>query len=434
MNFSSTMAPDPMIPDSKILVVGTTEDYVAWLREAASGEAIFLVDEEGRSKRAPSLTPSGDEIITDLNTFQGVWNALNGYLSQRRYALQGIVCFDCEYMALTARLATRIGLSYPPLEAILNCRDKFLSKSIWQRKGVPCPEASQVSTLEEALRFFSKVKAPSVLKPLTGSGSELVFFLKSEGEVREGFHKVKEGLEKRAGSAMYGEYRSPIMVMERFMEGEEYSCDFMIEKDRVDILRLARKRPYPHGPFGTTWAYLLLDPSSLDSGRVSLGEIMRRAASALGIGRAICMADFIMKDGVPHLLEMTPRPGGDCLPHLLKAFFGFDMLKLALDFSTSKPLLEKTDLGAMMKNPVAGVRIFADKKGTLKKVHTERLVEAFSVADVYLKYPEGHLITLPPEDYDSWILGHVAIHLDPAKDLLNQLLEIKNRIRVEMAP
>lgn len=433
MSFLSNDADKMMTRQPKILVVGTTEDYVEWIRAASPGQAIFLVDGDGRKKRWADYPSSDDEIITDLSDFDSVFKAIKDYFDTRKFSLEGIVCFDCEYMALTARLSDRFQLSYPPLSAILNCRDKFLSKKIWQSAGVPCPRAGQVSTLEAALLFFSEEKGPCVIKPLTGSGSELVFVLKNEEEVAVAFEKVKTGLEKRTDSAMYGNTNSPVMVMESYLEGEEHSCDFMIEKDQVHIIRLTRKIYYPDGPFGTTWTYVFLPVSDLDTDAASLGEVLRKAAAALGIDRAICMADIIVQKGVPHLLEMTPRPGGDCLPHLLKAFWRIDMLNLALDFSTKKPLPKKPSLGDIEENLFAGVRIFAEKEGLLKKVHTEKLLKDSRVRDVYLKFPEGHSIKLPPEDYDSWILGHVAIQFHLDRDLLTQLFEIKNQIHLEMA-
>ena len=428
------MTPDSMFANSKILVVGTTEDYVAWLREAAPLEALYLVDAEGRNRRAPTLASSEDEIITDLSQPEGVWEALSHHLRTLRLTLSGIVCYDCEYMVLAADLSNRLHLSYPSLEAILHSRDKFLSKSIWRREGIACPMAREIKTMEEALLFFSQAEGPCVMKPLSGSGSELVFIMENEAEVRDGFLKVREGLENRAGSAMYGSEPSPPMMMERFIKGEEYSCDFVVEKDRVNILRLSRKHPYPNGPFGTTWAYVLLPISFFHGASFSLGERLGKAAAALGVDRAICMADFIVQDGAPHFLDMTPRPGGDCLPHLLKAFFGFDMLKFAFEFSRAASGPTTSPYGAIQENSYAGVRIFAEKAGSLKKIQTESVTEVFPVVDYYWKYSEGHRVAMPPEDYDSWILGHMAVRLDPAQDLFNQLLEIKKRIHVEMAP
>ena len=50
----------------------------------------------------------------------------------------------------------------------------------------------------------------------------------------------------------------------------------------------------------------------------------------------IIMADFIFKDDQFYFLEMTPRPGGDCLPDLIQASLGYDTLGLAIEYAVDK--------------------------------------------------------------------------------------------------
>ncbi|MBI9091692.1 MAG: hypothetical protein JEZ12_20985 [Desulfobacterium sp.] len=44
------------------------------------------------------------------------------------------------------------------------------------------------------------------------------------------------------------------------------------------------------------------------------------------------MVDFIIRNHQPVLIEMPPRPGGDCLPFLLLEAVDLDIIRLALDF------------------------------------------------------------------------------------------------------
>jgi len=55
------------------------------------------------------------------------------------------------------------------------------------------------------------------------------------------------------------------------------------------------------------------------------------------------------------------------------------------------------------------------------------------VAEVYLKRGPGHRITMPPEDYDSWILGHVIFHPDGHSEPQVQCRELLEKIVVEIS-
>jgi len=398
--------------ENRVLVVGTTADYIDMIGRRYPDRALFLTDfKERRSAHEPDPTP-GSELLCDLGRPSDITTLLREHLERRKIALSGIVCYDCESMALGARLAADFNLSYPSLASVLLIRDKYRSKEVWQRAGVPCPRADLVESDRQACDFFARLGAPVVIKPLTGSGSELTFKCANEEEIRQSFRLISNGLADRKSSRMYARDNSGtgpdpqrVFTIEEFVSGPEYSCDFIIDGDRVELIRTAAKISGDGMPFGTTLAYEL--PARLPEGLTveALTESLRRAARAAGLKRAICMIDFMIRDGAPVFLELTPRPGGDCLPFLIRQSCGLDMLGLALDFAEGRTL----DIPpAQSWNRLVGVRLFADGAGKLNGVDFSNVRANSSVRECYLKRQPGHAITLPPADYDSWMLGHIV--------------------------
>jgi hypothetical protein len=45
----------------------------------------------------------------------------------------------------------------------------------------------------------------------------------------------------------------------------------------------------------------------------------------------------------------------------------------------------------------------------------------------------GHRMALPPEDYDSWLLGHLIFAPDDRSDVETQCRELLDKIIVEVA-
>jgi biotin carboxylase len=168
-------------------------------------------------------------------------------------------------------------------------------------------------------------------------------------------------------------------------------------------------------------------PGSIDI--ESLKKQLHKAARAIGLNRAICMVDFIVREDKVYLLEMTPRPGGDCIPPLLKQSSGFDILGYALDFAEHHE--------AALPEPsqwrrLVGLRLFAKHGGVIRKIDTNRVRLDDRVREVYLKRSPGHRVVLPPQDYDSRILGHIIFAPSRPEDIEADCRELLQTVTVEM--
>jgi hypothetical protein len=155
-----------------------------------------------------------------------------------------------------------------------------------------------------------------------------------------------------------------------------------------------------------------------------------QSATALGIDRAVCMLDFMVHQDRISLLELAPRPGGDCLPFLIKHGFGVDMPKLLLDFSRRKPLPIRLPLDG---KPLVGLRVHARVSGILQRVDTRSLKKDDRVEQISLTRSCGHCITLPPADYESWLLGHIVFAPDLSDNIAVQCNNLLEKIGVEVA-
>ena len=422
-----------MSSDGRVLVVGTTGDYVDWIARRAAGRALFLTDRQIRMRSAEPAPPGGSEVLADLSDFAASQDALCRHLEQSALALTGVACFDDESMLLAARLAQRFSLPYPSAETVALCRDKHGCKQAWAAADVPTPRASLVRGVADAVSFSRDFGAPCVLKPLSGSGSELVSLCRGRRETAAAFRNIRSGLRDRAGDRMYAGAERPgcqPLLAEEYVEGREFSCDFVIDAGRAAPIRVAEKVLARNAPLGTARGYVIpsMLPPEMDRG--AFVELLTRAARAVGIRRAICMLDFIVRDGQAMLLEIAPRPGGDCLPCLIRHSSGLDMLLLALDFAEGLPV---TVPDPSQWRRMVGLRIRAHQAGTLRNIDAAPLARDRRVREVQFYRGAGHTIVLPPADYNSWILGHVIFQPDGDRDVETQCDEVLGGIDLEIA-
>lgn len=409
-----------------VLVVGTTADYIDWIRQAAPGRALFLTDPAIRQEAREPVPQPVEEILCELADANRVHDALVAHLQRWHLTLSGVACFDCESMELAATLAQSLSLPYPSLTSIRQCRDKFLSKTIWHRQGVSCPRMRLVRSGEEAEAFQRETCGPVVLKPLAGSGSELVFCCASAADCFPAFHAIIDGIQARQADRLYADSK-PVALAEECMLGPEYSCDFLLEAGQVTVVRLTRKIPAAAGPFGTTQGYILVNSLPDPVAQDQLADLLRRGAETLGLTRALCMADFMICGADIVLLEMTPRLGGDCLPFLLRRARHQDMLLLALDFAQQRPTLMADGQGQAQH---VGLRLHARGPGVLRALDPGPLLADDRLREIHLIRRVGHQVRMPPEDYNSWYLGHLIFKPTLDLDLASQCHDLADRLVV----
>ena len=414
--------------ESRVLVVGTTPDYVESISKAFPGRALFLTDPAVRDAARQPAPEAGSEVISNLWDASVVESAVIEHLRRWRLEISGVACFDCESMELAAVLAERFGLPYPSPVAVLLCRDKLRCKQVWRRAGVTCPRTRQVRDVADVANFLADCGGPIVLKPLTGSGSELVFRCDDRRAGAEAFGMLRDGLASRAGHRMYrSDDGTPPVIAEQCISGTEYSCDAVVDRGSAELIRVARKYHRRGLPFGTIRAYELPAPPQ-EIAPANLSALVCQAADALGLNRAMCMIDFVVHDGRVIFLEIAPRPGGDCLPALIRQSCGLDILGAHLDFAEGKPLQVPS---ADRWERLVGLRIHADQEGVVESIRAEGLDQDKRIREVTFLRTRGDMVPIPPRDYDSWLLGHVIFQPN-AGDIERQCDEIASGIMVNL--
>ena len=416
----------------RLLVVGTTSDYIDWIRRTCPERALFITAQDVRGRAREASPAAHEELLCDLAAGEAVVGSLAAHLRQWDLAVNGVACFDCESMPLAARLAQIYAVPYPSPEVVGNCRDKLAAKRIWQQHNIRCPQVTPVRQAEDAVAFQAALGQAIVLKPPSGSGSELVFCCRTADECRRAFGVIHSELPRRRENRLFQGLppgAAPV-IAEEFVAAPEFSCDFLLQEQKVRLLRLARKVPAPNSPFGTIMGYELIDRLPGDIDTAEFGRQLARSAAALGIVRGICMVDFMLLPEGLVWLEMTPRPGGDCLPHLIRQALGLDILGLTLDLAQNRPLR----LGSLRPlRKLVGLRIHARRGGVFQGIDWSGLAGDPQVVEFAAVRRPGDLIRMPPADYDSFMLGHIIFEPSNGVPLADECARWLERVGVEIA-
>ena len=418
----------------RVLVIGTSIDYIATISHRFPGRALFVTDPQERARGAePSPAPQ-DELLVDMAAPGQVMEQLLRHCSRYNMQPGGVACFDDESMHLAALLAQELGLPYLAPEAVLRCRCKLRSKQLWLAAGLDCPAAVQIDSPADAAAFWRQ-QGRIMLKPLTGSGSELLFDCSTGAACLAAGETMKQGLTGMLNERMYapytvdGCYRDPrtSFIAEPFRQGEEYSCDLLVTGSRLGVIRVTHKHLLPGGPSGTIMAYQLCTGLPVD--RQYVLQTLRTAVQSLGIEQGLCMIDFLLDHGRIVLLELAPRPGGDCLPPLLLTACGLDSFDNALSVAEGRRL--KLPQPGQCR-PLVGLRLFAPLPGgIITCLDTTSIAADPRVIKVQLSKIPGHPVTHPPADYFSRILGHALFEPYREADAGQECRELLGLLKVQ---
>lgn len=425
-----------MNANKRVLVIGTTVDYIEIISRRYPGRSIFVTDLKERAKMPEGLADPADEILCSLQDKRAVRVLLKQHLLKYGFEISGVACFDCESLPLAALIAAKMKLPFPSLDSVLNCRSKYYSKYLWHLKGVPAPQMKLIRAWTDVEVFWPRCGGRAVMKPLTGSGSELVFCCDTLDSCREAFDLLQNGLIERSSQRMYAHddkafeddgFHS-LFVMEEFVGGQEFSCDFFLSGDRFDVIRISQKLANAKAAFGTPLAYrvpgVLPEEWPLDR----LSGVLKKAARVLGLKLAMGMIDFKIVGDRVFLLELTPRPGGDCLPPLIAACCGLDMLGAQLDFAEGR--FVRIPSGCDWQ-PMLGVYVTAEKAGRIESLSADGWVHDARVKSFHLKRKVGDVVRLPPEDYDTRTLGYVIFQPRDWNNWQAEAIEMSQRLRIE---
>ncbi|OGV21561.1 MAG: hypothetical protein A2X47_13195 [Lentisphaerae bacterium GWF2_38_69] len=392
--------------DAKVLIVGTTPDYINAIDSFAGSRVLFLTDIKLRKNAIEPVPDLPKEVCSDLSNANQAISDLIDHLNRYSLSINGIACYDCESLELASLIGKHFNVFFQSSETIRSSRNKFLSKEAWKKAGLKTPRYSLLYSKEDAILFFETLESPCVLKPLSGAGSELVYLCRTSEDIIKRFEQIIAGLKARQDNRLFKTDKLVILA-EEFIEGIEYSCDFMIENNSVQIIRLTQKiKSSCSLPFGIIAGYKLINTIP-EVTHENLIATLNKAGTSLGINKSICMIDFIVKNNEIFLIEIAPRPGGDCLPSLLFAATEQNIIEMAINYASGCKIMPK-DYRSIL-NMIA-FRIFADKEGVLKNIDASALIKDKKVLALNLTSYPGKIIKLPPDDYDSWVLGNFIVH------------------------
>jgi hypothetical protein len=199
---------------------------------------------------------------------------------------------------LAARLREALGVPGMSVDRALGFRDKDVMKQRLQAAGVRTPRHARADSARATRAAAERIGFPAIVKPIDGAGSMDTF-------------RVDTMAELEAALARMGRY--PVVNVEEFIDGEEYTFDTICVGGEIQFFNLFVYRPRPLIARSNEW----ISPQTVgirdvDDPKLAGGRAMGRAVlQALGFDTGFTHMEWFLKsDGEAVFGEIAARPPG----------------------------------------------------------------------------------------------------------------------------
>lgn len=426
---------DFIMNDNNVIIIVSTniedDDISAIIDNLEFRNKIFLITDNDTTADTSGMM----HVVDKFKDLDITIRNIQSVLKDAGKIAVGIIGLDEEHhYRISLAIAESLSIKYYDRRVLDIASNKYLQKKVFSEKNIRIPKYFLLEINNPIpIRELDNIGFPNVLKPITGYGSYSVYINDDMDMLGKNISSIKDSVNdiNNSDSIVFNHHKfvdangkesfidpGQFFIIEEYVGGDEYSCDFIINEGLVDILRVVKK--IPGIGIGEFNGFILFNP---DNNKISGFDInmlkseCTKIALALGIKEGVCMVDFKHYDDEIIIIESTVRPGIATFVELMGLLYNY----------TSINMLIRQKLGCYTNEKIpniigASVFIVGKSLGTIKNFDTDKLSDGanFSVLNICKYYDTGDIIS--DYDYESGVklMGYVLLKV-LSEDCLDSL-------------
>jgi len=283
------------------------------------------------------------------------------------------------------------------------------------RAGIMMPRYAEVTSCGEALEHAAEWIYPVVLKPKASQASLGVFKCDDDTHLRAFFERTM----RYAGSG-------GAVLIEEFIDGTEVTVEAFSLDGRCHVLAVSEKSHYAFNP--CVARRLAYPPRFDDTVLACVRSVAARVVEALGLRDGISHAEYRVRSGMPYLVEVAARGGGNRIASMIVPHVsGVDAYELLI-----ARLLGRSASMPPILDRAAVLEFFDFAPGLVRAVHgIEDVCREQLVADIGIEVGPGATIQEPTDDRSR--LGFLIALGETRDEVDAKAARVKELVRVEYA-
>ena len=335
------------------------------------------------------------------------------YRAAKDFRADGIMTLATDMpMRSLAYAAEKLNLPGISYETAVKATDKGEMIKAFAANGVEHPWYFVLQQKDDLHNIIEKIKYPCISKPVDNAGSRGVVLVKSKEELFAAFEYSSE--QSRNGG----------VIIEEYLEGQEYSVEIMVLQNIPKVLQVTDKL--------TTGAPHFVEmghnqPSlSSDENIEKIKNLACRAVQALGINIGPAHVEIMLTREGPKMIELGARMGGDCITtHLVPLSTGVDMVKATIELSCGiTPNIEP------LFNKGSAIRYFPSVKGIIKSIsNVEQAKKIREIKEITFVHRAGDMVSDVASSTDR--IGFVIAQAETTAEAIKACNEATSIVKIE---
>ena len=319
---------------------------------------------------------------------------LQEYSKKNKLKFDSVLAIDDDdIFSISKRVSNLFNIPFHSKETRYASCNKLFMKLMFAKCGVPTADYHLINMSRRSnnsLDINKLVKRyglrfPNVLKILGGNSSKFVFYNKSFREFECNLNILLSAINKlndkdkrwfkkikfRFENQQFVTDPKTQFLVEDFLDGEEFCCDFILCGGKLNFLRIAKKGYL--NTLGHFAGFELLNKESIknffDLG--TLLEICLKITLALAFKEGTCMVDFKVHRRKITVIEASARVGLNTVFGLMYYLYGYTSLEILSKFRLGDRYLINTN--TFWPDAEGRIVYFFAKPGILKKFDVSKL-------------------------------------------------------------
>ncbi|MER6098214.1 ATP-grasp domain-containing protein [Streptomyces sp. NPDC001728] len=292
----------------RVLVIGTNRVCHERLRD--QGHEIVLFVPRARARREDVTGPYEHVVILDDEAGTDLWADMAEVL-HRRIPFDAVAAYNEHTYPVVHAVSERLGITTTvDLDLFGRVLDKARMREILDKHAIPSCRHAFARGRHAVLEAIERIGLPCIVKPVDAEASVGVSRIDTEERIeaalrRVGPHHIARGV-----------------VVEEFLDGEEYSVEALSTGGRHRIVAVTRK--FTDGETFVSRGHVVpapLDPEEHEA----VTSYVTRVLDAFGFHDCPSHTEVMMTGRGPRIIEMHNRIGGDAIMDLVHLSTGVDM-------------------------------------------------------------------------------------------------------------
>lgn len=340
----------------------------------------------------------------------------------RKEKISGILTDQTDIPVLTAAyVAKALGLPGIEIECAQRFTNKYKMRQYCEQIGIPVPQYTQASSVNEALALIQKFQFPLILKPVDSQGSRGVIKVSTRNELESAFNNV----------IMHSSVQQ--VILEEFFQGKEIVIEGFMANNKFTNLIIG-DREYFDLPNMFIPRQTIFPSQIKPKLQKKLLKLNTKLIQGFAPKFGITHSEFLVneKTGDVRLVETAIRGGG--------VFISSDLIPLASNVDVNKPLIslasgEKSITldSKQLKQRAAAYLCFYLPEGQIHSIHG--LQEVQDILGLQKTFLQDMKVGMSANKITDKTMrqGPILVAAENYNDLQKIIAKVQNTLRIKVS-